>query len=77
MFRPAAATMPALRSAPGGARRALAAGPSRKARPPLEEPGRAAWVEPEQDKLVEAPVVEPAARISRVGHSPRRRRWFG
>ena len=77
VFRPPAATVPPLRSAPGNARRASAAGSARKARPPLEDPGRAAWVEPNQDKLVDAPVVEPGGQISRVGQRRRRRRWFG
>lgn len=77
VFRPTAAFAPSLRSAPGDARRAPVAGSARKARPPLEDPGRAAWVEPEQDRLVDAPAVEPGAQISRVGQRRRRRRWFG
>lgn len=47
----------------------------RQAKPPLEDPGRAAWVEPESDALVEAPTIEPGKRLS-TEVQRRRRRWF-
>lgn len=47
----------------------------RRARPPLEAPGRAAWVEPESAALVEAPMVEPGKRLT-TEVQRRRRRWF-
>lgn len=47
----------------------------RSQRPPLEEPGRAAWVEPESDWLVEAPLVEPGKTLE-TEVQRRRRRWF-
>ena len=45
-----------------------------QAKPPLEDPGRAAWVEPEGDALVEAPTIEPGKRLS-TEVQRRRRRW--
>ncbi len=47
----------------------------RRSRPSLEVPGRAAWVEPESDALVEAPLVEPGKRLT-TEVQRRRRRWF-
>ena len=47
----------------------------RLSRPPLEAPGRAAWVEPESAALVEAPMVEPGKRLT-TEVQRRRRRWF-
>ena len=44
-------------------------------KPPLEDPGRAAWVEPESDALVEAPSIEPGKRLT-TEVQRRRRRWF-
>jgi len=46
----------------------------RRPKPPLESPGRAAWVEPESDALVEAPMVEPGKRLSTEVRR-RRSRW--
>jgi len=46
-----------------------------RVKPTLEEPGRAAWAEPEGDALVEAPVIEPGKRLS-TEVQRRRRRWF-
>lgn len=62
--KPATASVRAL---PGRARR--------QAKPPLEDPGRAAWVEPESDALVEAPTIEPGKRLS-TEVQRRRRHWF-
>ncbi len=49
--------------------------PRRSLKPPLEEPGRAAWVEPESGALVEAPRVEPGRTLDTEVRR-RRRRWF-
>lgn len=58
---------PSVRTAPDRERR--------RARPPLEPPGRAAWVQSEADALVEAPDVEPGKRLT-TEVQRRRRRWF-
>jgi hypothetical protein len=44
-------------------------------KPRLEQPGRAAWAEPDEDRLVEAPAVEPGKRLT-TEVQRRRRRWF-
>ena len=46
-----------------------------RVKPPLEDPGRAAWVEPDGDALVEAPKIAPGKRLS-TEVQRRRWRWF-
>ena len=67
--RPSTATEPTTARNPTRASRA------RRPKPPLEDPGRAAWVESESDALVEAPTIEPGMRLS-TEVQRRRRRWF-
>lgn len=63
--------------APEPARKAARADRTRRrAKPPLEEPGRAAWVESDGGALVDAPTIEPGKRLS-TEVQRRRRRWFG
>ncbi|MEX1335087.1 MAG: hypothetical protein AB1Z66_07295 [Candidatus Limnocylindrales bacterium] len=60
---------------PPPVRRTAAGRALRTAKPPLEAPGRAAWVEPSVDALVEAPPVEPGKRLS-TEVQRRRGRWL-
>ncbi len=68
-------TVPSVRSAPDSATRNSAAVRTRRSKPGLEDPGRAAWVEREEDRLVDAPAIEPAKRLT-TEVQRRRRRWF-
>jgi hypothetical protein len=68
-------TVRPMRSAPDRATRIPTAPRPRRSRPGLEDPGRAAWVEPEEDRLVDAPAIEPAKRLT-TEVQRRRRRWF-
>jgi hypothetical protein len=47
----------------------------RPLRPDLQDAGRAAWVESDEDRLVDAPTIEPGKRLT-TEVQRRRRRWF-
>lgn len=68
---------PSLRRAPDSARRVASPKPPRAPKPPLEEPGRAAWVEPDHGLLVDAPEVEPGKRNASELERREPRRWRG
>jgi hypothetical protein len=66
---------PPIRPAPERPARAPVEAAPSSVKPRLEQPGRAAWAEPDEDRLVEAPAVEPAKRLT-TDVQRRRRRWF-
>ena len=41
----------------------------------MQDAGRAAWVESDEDRLVDAPTIEPGKRLT-TEVQRRRRRWF-